>query len=284
MARAEVSPITADDVDEVARFFHVELNPRVPVAAWRGLLQPPWAADEVERGVQLHVDGTRVGAYAAVVAPRRIAGSDLEVWNLAAFCVREEHRMHSIRLIRAILAHTGVVYTDLSPSGNVVAMNERLGFRHLDTATRCVLNTPIAPRRGIRVTTEPARLDAVLQGADRTVYRDHRAAAAARHVLVERDGAYAYLVYRIVSRRRLRLFAAPLYVGGDRELLEAAWGPVRAHLSRRGLPFTFAEERVLGFARGLGVSLARPRPKMVRGAVDDAAVDYLYSEMALLDW
>jgi hypothetical protein len=42
--------------------------------------------------------------------------------------------------------------------------------------------------------------------------------------------------------------------------------------------------RYLGFTDGLGRALAHPRPKMVRGDVVDADVDYLYSELALLAW
>ena len=46
----------------------------------------------------------------------------------------------------------------------------------------------------------------------------------------------------------------------------------------------WAERRILGFTDGLGRALAHPRPKMVRGDVADADVDYMYSELALLAW
>lgn len=286
MARADVSPIGASDLDTVAQFFHTELNPRVPVNAWLGLLDPPWGATGPNRGFQVRVEGVLVGAYAAVYSTRQTAGHAVEICNLAAFCVQEEHRMHSIRLVRALLAQRGYVFTDLSPSGNVVAMNERLGFRHLDTATRLTLNLPRPPRRGIRVSDDPARLRTVLRGPDADAYKDHVATGAARHVIIERGDTYAYLVFRAVSRRGVRAFAAPLYASGDQRLLADAWGQVRAHLLRRGLAFTLAERRILGLAHGIGVELARPRPKMVRGGdpADDATLDYLYSELALLDW
>ncbi len=73
--------------------------------------------------------------------------------------------------------------------------------------------------------------------------------------------------------------------GGDRGLLREAWGAVRSRiLLRHRLPFTLAERRILGFTDGPGRALAHPRPKMVRGDVVDADVDYLYSELALLAW
>ncbi len=60
------------------------------------------------------------------------------------------------------------------------------------------------------------------------------------------DG-YAYLMYRRVRRKRLGLFAAPIFVGGDPALLRDAWPQVAARLLRHGLVVTLAERRVLGF-------------------------------------
>jgi hypothetical protein len=165
-------------------------------------------------------------------------------------------------------------------------MNERLGFRHVDTATRLVVNVP-SPRRGVVVTDDPATLSEVLVGSDAAVYRDHERAPAARHVLVVQGDSYAYLIYRRDRRKRLPVFASPLYVGGSRALLENAWPAVAGHLVSHGLPVTLAERRVLGFApRGPGRDLARPRLKMYRSAADvsEPTVDYLYSELTLLQW
>jgi hypothetical protein len=283
----QVRPISADDALPVARFLHSNLNARVSVDGWARLLLPPWDAGAVpNRGFQLVHDETIVGAYVAVYSRREFGGEPRQVCNLAAFCVLEEHRAHSVRLIRALLGQRGYVFTDFSPSGNVVAMNERLGFRHVDTAGRLVVNLPRPGRSAVRVSDDPENLERRLEGRDAQAYRDHRATAAARHVLVEADGAYAYLVYRRERRKRLPLFAVPLYAGGDRALLQRSWPLVGAHLLRRGLPVTLAERRVVGFAPpGPGRALASNRPKMFRGAdVDPASLDYLYSELTLVQW
>ncbi len=281
----EIAEITASDVPVAAQFLHDELNPAVSAAAWRGLLQPPWHTGP-NSGFLARVDGRVVGVYAAVYSSREVDSETVPVCNLAAFCVLEEYRMHGLRLVRALLKQPGYVFTDLSPSGNVVAMNERLGFRRLPGDTKLVVNLPRLGRRGLRLSADPAVLTATLRGRDAQAYRDHRDAAAARHLLVQRDGRHAYLVFRADSRKRLRLFATPLYVGGDRELLGSAWPQVRAHLLlRHRLPFTLAETRLLPFRVGLGRRIAQPRPKMIRGdALPAAQVDYLYSELALVSW
>jgi hypothetical protein len=282
----EVHPITDADAPSAAAFLHDELNPKVSADAWTALLRPPWPDAGPHRGVMLK-DGERiVGVYAAVYSVRRTGDTTVPVCNLAAFCVLEEHRMHSVRLVRALLKQRELLFTDFSPSGNVVAMNERLGFRRLDTATRLVLNPPRPHAPDVRVSSDPDVLAAVLQGDDAEVHRDHRRARAARHLVVQRGDEYAYLVFRTHTLRRLRLFALPLYAGGSRTLLEAEWGAVRAHLLvRHGLPFTLAESRILGFANGVGRRLAAPRPRMVRGDSPSAdSIDYLYSELALVEW
>lgn len=280
-----VRPIGADEIDDAARFLHEYLNRRVSVAAWRTLLAPPWQTDATNRGFML-TDGDAVaGVYAAVYSERDIDGERVPVCNLAAFCVREDQRAHGLRLIRSLLGQKGYEFTDLSPSGNVIAMNERLGFRRLDTATRLTLNLPGLGARGIRVTEDHDVIAHALDDGDRRIHTDHRQAPAAHHLLVEQDGTYAYLIYRRDRRRRMPLFATPLYVGGDHDLLRAAWPAVRTRLLRHGLIATLAERRLLGFEPRFGRAQKNPRAKMIRGMRwPDDAVDYLYSELVLVSW
>ncbi|GAA3923350.1 hypothetical protein [Microbacterium invictum] len=269
----------------MADFLVDHLNPRVSHAAWRALLAPPWHPPEMNSGFQLRVDGELVGVYVAIYSRRSRDGVDLVVCNLGAFCVLESFRSHSLRLVRAVLGQKGMLFTDLSPSGNVPAMNERLGFAHLDTGARVVLNRP-AFGGAARVTAEPESVASAVSGRDEEVYRDHLAAPAARHLVVTSGDEYAYMIYRRDTRKRVRSFASPLYVGGDPSLLESNWALVGAHLLRRGMIATIAERRVLGFSpAGWGRHVAQPRPKMFKGVgVSASEVDYLYSELTLLEW
>lgn len=278
----KVRGIEHADVADVAAFLHRNLNARVAESSWASLMTPPWTTQATNRGFLMMSDGEIVGAYVAVHADREVEGTTVSVCNLAAFCVLPEFRTHSLRLMRAMLAQKGVVFTDLSPSGAVPAMNERLGFRYLDRATRLVLNVP-GSGGSVSVTDAPDELERTLVGADLTLYRDHREASAARHLLVRAAGGYAYLAYRRDRRKRLPLFMTPLYAGGDREILQRSWPAVATHLLARGMPFTLAESHILGFVPGgIGRDLKNPRPRMFKG--DPAPSDYLYSELALLSW
>ena len=284
--RVEVRPIQDDDALAVATFLHQNLNPGVAADVWLSLLSPPWQADAPNHGFQLVTASGIVGAYVAVYSDREIGGQTRRLCNLAAFCVLTDYRADSLRLVRAVLRQPGLEFTDLSPSGNVVALNERLGFVHLDTATRIAPNLPALPRKGVRVTSDPARVAGGLQGHDVAIHRDHRDAPAARHILVSDGDAYAYLIVRKDRRKNLPLFATPLYVGGDAVVLRRNWRLVASHLLvRHRIPVTLAERRTLGFAPRLGVDQAVPRPKMFRSEHLSARdIDYLYSELTLLEW
>jgi hypothetical protein len=281
-----VKAIRPQDADAVALFLHHNLNHKVSVAAWKRVIIPPWAAgDQPNHGFQLLVGGQVVGAYLAVYRDRDGDSGPVSVCNLAAFCVLEEFRPHGLKLMRALLAQKDYDFIDLSPSGNVIGLNERLGFKRLDTSTRLVLNLPSWPAREICVTDDSATLEATLRGRDAEIYQHHRGTAA-RHLLVQRSNTYAYLVFRRDRRKGVPIFASPIYVGGDQALLRQAWTHVRSFmLVRHLLLATLAERRILGFAHGLGIELSRPRPKMIRGnRRSPGKIDYLYSELALIEW
>jgi hypothetical protein len=285
-AGVEVRPIRGEDADAVAGFLHDQLNARVALEAWEAILAPPWTAEAPNHGFQLVVNSTIVGAYVAVYSEREIDGVQRRFCNLAAFCVRDDYREHSFRLLRAILAQRGFEFTDFSPSGNVVALNERLGFARLDTATRVVPNLPSIRRRGLTVTDDAAVVERVLVGKDARAYRDHRDAPAARHIVAVVGAEYGYVVVRKDRRKRLPFFVTPLYAGGNGDILRSAWPQIASHLLlRQGALATLAEGRLLGFLPPLGYTLKTPRAKMFRSRnISAESIDYLYSELALLEW
>ncbi|WP_169583079.1 MULTISPECIES: hypothetical protein [Microbacterium] len=279
-------PIGADDAAAVCAFLHAQLNRRIPVHRWSALFAPPWSTDAANHGFLIEASGRIVGAYVAVYADRVLAGAAARVCNLAAFCVLEEYRPHSLRLVRAVLGQPGLVFTDLSPSGNVIALNERLGFDHLDTATSLALNLPRVAPRGIRISSDPMVAEATVTGEDVRLLRDHRGARAVRHLTIRSGESSAYLMVRKVRRKGLPVFATVLHAGGDRALLVRAWRAVGAHLLvHHGAVATLVERRVLPEVFGRGRVLARPRPKMFRAKdVPAAEIDDLYSELVLLEW
>ncbi len=282
----KLAPIESADVAAVAEFLHANLNSRVPAAAWRGAMNVPWKVDAPNFGFMLTDDDVVVGAYLAFYSQRCVAGQPERFCNLGAWCVRPEYRFHSIRLLKALLAQQGYHFTDLSPSGNVVKLNERLKFRALDTATALIPNIPVPalPAR-VKITSRSAALADRLAGSELELYLDHRQAAAARHLLISRGGEDCYLIFRKARRKNLPLFVVILYASNP-DVLRAAIGRVRTRLLlRHGALATLAELRTIGRRPRLSVLLPTPRPKMFRSStLASEQIDDLYSELACVPW
>lgn len=285
---ARLRPITGDDLLPVGRFLEAHLNASVPAERWAAALCVPWAVDAPNHGFML-VDGDEiVGAHLAFYADRVVAGRPVRVCNLGAWCVLPSHRLHGLKLLKALLAQDDCEFTDFTPSGNVVPLNRRLGFRELDVATALVPNLPWPAWPGrIRLSADPAVLARTLSGAERRLHRDHRGAAGAHHVVLMRGDECCYVVFRTERRKGLPLFARVLHVG-DRERFWRMWRRLSRHLLlHHGAVATFMEERIVGrpTRSALRVPGPRPRPRMFRGPVlrpDD--VDYFYSELVCLAW
>jgi hypothetical protein len=283
----EVAPITTTDVPAVARFLHENLNDRVTPEAWERAVQVPWKVSAPNHGFLLRdADGAVVGAYLAFYSERTIDGRTRRFCNLGAWCVLPQHRFHSLKLLKALLAQDGYDFTDLSPSGTVVPMNTRLGFTTLDTATALAPNLPWPAVPGLgRVSTDPVALENTLTGDDLQIYRDHTGAAATRHVLLTRGDRYCYVIYRTDRRKNLPFFASILHVS-DPELFRALQRRFQSHLLvRHGILAMLAELRVVGRRPALSRMLPDTRRKMFRSADLKARhIDYLYSELTCLSW
>jgi hypothetical protein len=281
--RVELRPIAERDVDSVAEFLHEHLNERVPPAAWSRALDVPWRVDRPNAGFMLVAGGAVVGAQLAIYSERIVDGRPERFCNLGALCVLEQYRFHTIRLLKAVLAQDDYHFSDLSPSGNVVAVNERLGFSFLDTTTALMPNLPLAGRG--RISSDPAVIERTLRGHELELYRDHARTAAARHLVLIRDSEHCYVIFRKDRRKGLPLFASVLYTSNP-DLFRRMAGQVGRHiLLRHGVAATLLERAVLEHPPRLCFTVPSPRRKMFRSASLEAhQIDYLYSELVCLSW
>jgi hypothetical protein len=282
----QVRPIEASDIEPVAAFLHAHLNPRVTREVWARAMDVSWTAEKPNSGFMLLHEETVVGAYLAFYSECDPGDGPERICNLAAWCVLPGHRFHSLRLLRALLAQEGYSFTDLSPSGNVIGLNSRLGFETLDTTTRLVPNLPWPGRPGRpAVSADPEVIERTLTGRDLQLYHDHADLDAARHLVLSRGERWCYVIFRRDRRKGLPLFASILHVS-DRELLHEMARPLASHLLiHHGALATLAEERIVGRLPLPSVRVLPERPKMFRSTrLRAAQVDYLYSELVCVPW
>lgn len=287
----DLRPIGEADIGPVADFLHRNLNDRVTAAAWASGMRPPWMLDVPNHGVLLEVDSQIVGAYLAIYSERELRGTMERFCNLAAWCVLEDYRAHSFRMIRALLKQPDCTFTDFSPSGAVVDLNLRLGFEPIENPTALLpglgLSRSIlgggAPRA--RIVSEPEELGDVLTGEAHRVNRDHAATPIRQLAVVEGERA-CLVLYRRERLKRIPRFATIIHVSDSQLFLEHSARIARHLLVRSGILAAMVELRLLGNQRPNGsVMIDPPRQRMYRSdRLTAEDIDYLYSELAAVAW
>jgi len=285
VTQVDLAPISDADVAETAQFMHRNHNTRITAEEWAGAMNVPWRVDAPHHGFVLRVDGEIVGAYLAYFSDREIDGVVEKFCNLGAWCVLEPYRAQGLRLLMALLRMRDYHFTDLSPSGNVVPLNRKLKFTVLDTTASMRVNLPFASGKGIRITSDDDVIAETLTPDQRRIHADHRAAAAAHHLLVSAGDEHCYVIFRRDTRKRVRAFATVLHVS-NAALFQRALGRIGSHLLRHhGIAATLMEDRVVGGRPPGTVAISQTRPKMFKSSTMTAErIDYLYSELVCLAW
>jgi hypothetical protein len=282
----QVSPITDEDVAGVADFLHANLNPWVLPSAWVRAMSVPWKVEAPNHGFMLRDGQQVVGVYLAFYSERVIAGQVERFCNLGAWCVLPDRRFHSVRLLKALLAQDGYHFTDLSPSGNVPALDVKLGFRSLDTSTALVPNLPWPTLvRRTRISADPDVIESTLTGTQLELYRDHAQAEGVRHLVLIQGSESCYVMFRRKRWQNRPLLAVILHVSNP-ELFRRAILPLTRHLLiHHGVLATMAELRIVGTRPRASFMHPSPWPKMYRSAnLEPSQIDDLYSEMVCGRW
>jgi hypothetical protein len=287
VARATVTPIGRSDLERVGEFLHRNLNSRISASDWARSVETPWSVNAPNHGYMLRNEqGHVVGTYLAFYSDRTIDGRKERFCNLAAWCVAPEHRLDGLRLLRALLGQPGYHFTDLSPSGNTVPINERLGFTRLDTAVALMPNLPWPSLPGRhRVSSQPAVIESVLAEAELKIYRDHRSARAARQLVMTIGDEHCHVIFRRDRRKQLPLFASVLYVSNPKVFRKLARPFARHLLLHHRIPFALLELRVVGDPPFGSFRLKSSRPKMFKSdTLPPNSIDNLYSELTCVAW
>jgi hypothetical protein len=277
--------IEDDDIQLVAEFLHQHLNQRISPQTWATGIDTHWVEDAPNHGYMLIDNARVVGANIAFYSERHIGGLVERVCNLGALCVLERYRSHAVRPVRAILKQPNYTFTDLSPSGNVIELNKRLGFQFLNTTTVLAVNTPWPAKRSVTIVTDPTLIELHLNDPALRIFRDHESATSLRMLVIERS-QHCLLIARRDRRKGLPLFMTVLYVS-EPELFRRTYRHVFNHfLIRDGAPITILEGRIVGDLRPVGsYALSRSRPKMFKSqSLQAADIDYLYSELTQIAW
>jgi hypothetical protein len=161
----ELLPITDPDLIDVGLFF----NTYYPTGsgetwgtAWRRTVNLP-GSEAPNHGFMLKTGGAVVGALAAIYSTRLIGGRLERFCNLAVWCVAPAYRLHSVRMLQAVLAQKDYHFTDLIPGENVRQLDLKLGFKYLDTLTYLTPNLPWWSR--VHITASHRTINSTVSGS-----------------------------------------------------------------------------------------------------------------------
>lgn len=255
--------------------------PYMPRATLERAFVPRGWHDEDHFGYVLLVDGQPAGLLGALFSRRQINGQEVRFCNLHNWYVQPEHRASSLLLMRPILALRDCVITDLSASGEVVAISERLGFTRLDRTIRLL---PPLPWQGssatlVDLTAEPDRAPELLTAAEQTIFRDHQNIDC-QHLVVLSDQGSCYLV---ASRNPSRWLPHTLvHYLSNPAVFARQHAFIRAQLLRSGGRYVAVNRPHLAGETIPCSFSADSNQRLVRGsAAAPEAIDSLYSELTL---
>lgn len=278
--KVELKPIGPADHERVAGFLSHQMRPRRPLSYWLAAMRPSWPEGEERLGVMLLDGGQVVGVYLAYYSQRQLGGRIETICNLGTWCVAPAYRLHSVRLLMALLADKDLHFTDLTPNPDVVKLNERLGFRRLEgTHAFLVPNLPLPSlARSAKISSDPGLLADSLEGEQFELFERHRGAAGAFQSLLVEGERRCHLICRRDRKRGLPI-STLLHVS-DPALLARHLRLFSAHLLRHQRTIAcLIEERFCVSRPAMAPRLKSPRLKYFRGPrLEDTQIDYLCSE------
>jgi len=280
---ASLLPIRDEDLEECCQFLRDNLNPRISLEDWLASFRYQWRGGKPNTGFMLREEDRIVGVYMAIYSVRTIGGKTHSFCNLAAWSVLPAFRVHSLKLLKAILSQDGYHFTELSPNPKVFQIMQRFDFRPLDTRLTVILNLPLPTwRRGIQVLHDPERMVEALGEEDRHVFEDHRRFEAGYHLAVGSTAGYSYVIYRRVRRRGIPC-AWILHFSRGASFSEVLGALTRYLLFRTGALLTLVESRFLAKRPPLSITVEAAQKKLYRSPhLKPDQIDNLYSEMVTL--
>lgn len=286
MALPKLEPIQDQHLPEFCSFLHDHLNPAHPPEVWAEAFRQDWGVDKPNNGFLIRDDSGRiVGGIGAIYAQYPVRGKPERFCNITSWVVLDPYRTQSMRLAMAVVSQPGFHFTDLSPTAVVEQSLKFLKFKPMNERRTVLFNLPAPHQRlaGIRVVTDPTRIESMLDPAAARVYRDHRHFPWLRFLIVGKDDAWSLVVYK---QAMLKHLPSAEIAGFTRpENFQRCLPILGCHFLLQGMVTTRVESRLLPARPAWPhTELGGYRHKVFRSdSLSEADISNLYSEYVALD-
>jgi hypothetical protein len=279
-----LEPIGDADLPEFCRFLVEHLSSERSPEQWAQAFRHNWGMAKPNNGFLIRDQGNIVGGIGAIYAQRLVRGHSERFCNITSWCVLEPYRTQSMRLAMAVVSQPGFHFTDLTPTEVVSKTLQFLKFKPMNERQAVWPNLPwhLAWLGGVRVITDPDRIEKALPPDDAKALRDHRPLPWLRHAAVGRPGAFCHVVWKPTRLRGIP--GAMVLAFSDPGLFLRHRLALGGHLLGQGCLYTRVESRLLPRVPSLARELAGFRNKVFRSdTLTEADISNLYTEMVALD-
>lgn len=184
-----------DDFERVYPLLLEFKNPHLNKEHWRQLFVDHTGLQNDHFGWVL-VDGDDVvGFVSTTFGERTFRGETVRLCNMSNWIVKHEYRAHSLALQAKVIADKSVTVTNLSPTPQVLKLQEKLGFTVMDKSERIILPVITAQTFMDRceILTEAGALEGVLEGERMRFFRDHQLPYN-HHILLQTPVGDCYVI------------------------------------------------------------------------------------------
>ncbi len=276
-----IRPAEPEDFERLYPLFLGFNAPRPSKETFRRLFVRRWGNLDDPLGYLLEDEGHPVGFLGTLFSRREVGGRDEKCCNLTTWIVARDYRSEGLSLLLRVLQHPNTTFTNFT-GVKVAPILRRFGFQALDERARILLPLPLAAPGELLL--DPARIAPHLDDHDRRILDDHRPFSFP-HVLLRRGSEYAYLIVKVVRRKRLPL-AEVHYLSHPAVFTRLAPALLARLCLRLGVLGLLAGEHYLAGQTAPLPTLTIPQrlPRLVRSTrIAPRDMDTLYSELQVLD-
>lgn len=246
-----------------------------------------WERNETHCGLILR-DGDKTVGFLGMIFSRRLINGKIEKFcNLTSWFVCKDYRSRAIFMILPLHAMKDYTITDLTPSKKVYKIQNKLGFKDLETQARLLL--PFGRRlfqpkfSPINLTHDLAAIEQKLEGQNLNIFNDHKHYPCLHFLLTGQD-RYCYIIYTKLRRKRTQ--HVHLHYISDPDLFTLAYRDIRKSiLSHAKARFLLIDSRLVKNRKlPLSISLPYRAPKQyISSTLKPEQIDNLYSELVMLN-
>lgn len=260
----------------------LELNPHLGLSDWAPLFSNIWKTPENFCGFMLCDDDQVVGLLGLLFSQQKLNGKNHRFCDIGSWVVKEKYRNASLALLSETLKmneYTITTYTTNPKSSRIL---KNFGFQDYQTDFTFVPTVPAAASKRIKIETDHQLIAGRLNPGEHKIFLDHKDLYC-RHILVEMDDSYCYLIVKDRALKRLPSFE--ICYASDRTLLFQNLKMVVWKLALKFKIFGifFNPDWTDSRDKGWKWNIPLPTPRLFRSnSLTRKDFDVLYSELFVL--